>query len=154
MDYEAELAVVISKEARFVEEKDADQYIGGYTILNDVTARDLQKLDGQWTRAKGFDTFAPVGPILTDEVDPSDLMITTTLNGHVRQQETTAQLIWSIPELVAFITQCMTLLPGDVVTTGTPAGVGPMLASDTVAVTIEGIGTLQSPVMASPFSLA
>lgn len=154
VDYEGELALVIAKKAYRVSAADAAHYILGYTILNDVTARDLQKLDGQWTRAKGFDTFAPVGPILTDEVDPSDLMITTTLNGHVRQQETTAQLIWSIPELVAFITQCMTLLPGDVVTTGTPAGVGPMLASDTVAVTIEGIGTLQSPVMASPFSLA
>ena len=152
VDYEGELALVIGKKASHVSVADATQYILGYTILNDVTARDLQKLDGQWTRAKGFDTFAPVGPILTDEVDPAHLQITTTLNGHVRQQESTAQLIWSIPELLAFITQAMTLLPGDVVTTGTPAGVGPMLATDTVAVTIEGIGTLQNPVIASSYS--
>lgn len=152
VDYEGELALVIGKKASHVSVADATQYILGYTILNDVTARDLQKLDGQWTRAKGFDTFAPVGPILTDEVDPAHLQITTTLNGHVRQQESTAQLIWSIPELLAFITQAMTLLPGDVVTTGTPAGVGPMLATDTVAVTIEGIGTLQNPIIASSYS--
>ncbi|MBP1757658.1 MAG: 5-carboxymethyl-2-hydroxymuconate delta-isomerase [Firmicutes bacterium] len=148
VDYEGELALVIGKKASHIQADQAADYILGYTILNDVTARDIQKLDVQWTRAKSFDTFAPIGPVITDEVDPADLQITTTLNGHVRQQESTARLIWGIGELLAFITQVMTLLPGDVVTTGTPAGVGPMLAGDVVTVTIEGIGTLSNPVIA------
>ncbi len=150
VDYEGELALVIRKKAFHVPAGEASAYILGYTILNDVTARDLQKLDGQWTRAKSFDTFAPIGPLVTDEVDPASLQITTTLNGHVRQHESTSQLIWSVGELIEFITQCMTLLPGDVVTTGTPAGVGPMQTGDTVSVTIEGIGTLTNPVLAGP----
>ncbi|MDD2533817.1 MAG: fumarylacetoacetate hydrolase family protein [Eubacteriales bacterium] len=148
VDFEGELALVISKRASHIEASEAASYILGYTILNDVTARDVQKLDGQWTRAKGFDTFCPIGPIVTDEVDPSDLQLTTKVNGHTRQHESTAQLIWSIGELLAFITQAMTLLPGDVVTTGTPAGVGPLLPEDLVTVTIEGIGTLSNPVIA------
>lgn len=147
VDYEGELALVISKKATQIKAEQAVNYILGYTVLNDVTARDIQKLDVQWTRAKSFDTFAPIGPVVTDEVDPSALLITTTVNGHVRQQESTAQLIWSIGELLEFITQGITLLPGDVVTTGTPAGVGPLLAGDVVAVTIEGIGTLSNPVI-------
>ncbi len=148
IDYEGELALVISKKATRIKAADFSDYVLGYTILNDVTARDLQKLDGQWTRAKGFDTFCPIGPVVTDEVDPKNLPLTTRVNGHIRQQESTAQLIWPIGELLEFITQSMTLLPGDVVTTGTPAGVGPLLPGDQVDVTIEGIGTLNNPVAA------
>lgn len=150
VDYEGELALVIGKKATKIKAFEASDYILGYTILNDVTARDVQKLDGQWTRAKGFDTFCPIGPVLTDEVDPSDLNLTTQVNGHIRQHESTRQLIWPIGELLEFITQGMTLLPGDVVTTGTPAGVGPLLAGDRVDVTLEGIGTLSNPVVQGP----
>lgn len=148
VDFEGELALVISRQATKIKASEASQFILGYTILNDVTARDIQKLDGQWTRAKGFDTFCPIGPYLSDEVSPDNLQLTTTVNGHVRQHESTAQLIWSIGELLAFITQGMTLLPGDVVTTGTPAGVGPLSDGDVVAITIEGLGTLSNPVTA------
>lgn len=148
IDFEGELALVIGRQATKIKASEASQYILGYTILNDVTARDIQKLDGQWTRAKGFDTFCPIGPYLSDEVSPDNLQLTTTVNGHVRQHESTAQLIWSIGELLAFITQGMTLLPGDVVTTGTPAGVGPLSDGDLVAITIEGLGTLSNPVTA------
>ncbi len=148
VDFEGELALVIGKRAFQIKPDQVSNYILGYTILNDVTARDIQKLDVQWTRAKSFDTFAPIGPVITDEVNPSALQITTTVNGHIRQQESTAQMIWNIGDLLAFITQGMTLLPGDVVTTGTPAGVGPLLPGDVVTVTIEGIGTLSNPVIA------
>ena len=147
VDYEGELAFVIGKTAKNVRREDAASYILGYTCLNDVTARDLQANDGQWTRAKGFDGFAPVGPLLTDEVDPSDLAIETCLNGEVKQSARTSLFIWKIPELVEFITQCMTLLPGDVVTTGTPAGIGRMLPGDVVEVRIEGIGVLKNHIV-------
>lgn len=146
VDYEGELALVIGRTAKNVSAADAASYILGYTCLNDVTARDIQKRDGQWTRAKGFDGFAPVGPVLTDEVDPSDLSIRTRLNGHIVQQSSTSQLIWPVNELIAFISQAMTLLPGDVVTTGTPGGIGPMKAGDLVEVSIDGIGTLRNRV--------
>jgi 2-keto-4-pentenoate hydratase/2-oxohepta-3-ene-1,7-dioic acid hydratase in catechol pathway len=148
IDYECELAVVISRTASKIKAADAAGYILGYTCLNDVTARDIQKQDGQWTRAKGFDTFAPIGPLVTDEVDPGNLIIRTRLNGKIRQESSTRHLIWPVGELIEFITAAMTLLPGDVVTTGTPAGVGPMQHRDVVEVSIEGIGVLSNPVQA------
>lgn len=148
VDYECELALVISKRASHVKAADAKDYILGYTCLNDVTARDLQKLDEQWARGKGFDTFCPIGPILTDEVDPyAGLRVETRLNGEQKQCSTTDKLMWGIYELIEFITDCMTLLPGDVVTTGTPANIGPMQRGDTVSVIVEGIGELTNPVI-------
>lgn len=146
VDYEGELAFVIKKKASRVKPSEAGEYILGYTCLNDVTARDIQAKDGQWVRAKGFDTFAPIGPCITGEVDPSALALTTRLNGRTVQSSSTAKLIWPVAELLAFITHCMTLLPGDVVATGTPEGIGPMRPGDTVEVEIEGIGVLKNPV--------
>lgn len=147
VDYEGELAFVVGKTARHVPPERAYEYIFGYTCFNDVTARDIQKADGQWTRGKGFDGFAPMGPLLVTELDPSGLSLVTRLNGAVRQSSSTALCLWGIPELFAFITACMTLLPGDVVATGTPAGIGPMAAGDTVEVEIEGIGILLNQVV-------
>lgn len=148
VDYEGELAVVVGKRAtRIGEEEDVRPYIRGYTIVNDVTARDLQKSDGQWSRAKGFDTFCPMGPLVTDEIDPeAGLTVTTRLNGEVKQHGTTRDLIFSVAVLMRHISAAMTLLPGDVIPTGTPAGVGPMQAGDVVEVSVEGIGTLRNPV--------
>jgi len=124
-------------------------YIRGYTIVNDVTARDLQKSDGQWSRAKGFDTFCPVGPIVTDEIDPgAGLSVETRLNDSLRQQGNTLDLIFSIPALLRYISAAMTLLPGDLVPTGTPAGVAPMRPGDLVEVAVQGIGVLSNPVSA------
>lgn len=143
-DFEGELAFVIKKSARNVKKENYADFILGYTCLNDVTARELQAADGQWARAKGFDTFSPVGPVLTDEVDPSSLDICTRLNGEIKQKSNTKMLMWDIPYLVEYITGCMTLLPGDVVTTGTPSGIGPMQSGDTVEVEIEGIGILRN----------
>lgn len=142
LDYEGELAFVVGKRAKNVSAAEAKDYIFGYTCLNDVTARDIQKGDGQWTRGKSMDGFAPIGPVLADDVDGSDLAIETRLNGNVVQHSRTSLLMNGIPELLEFITASMTLEPGDVVATGTPAGVGPMASGDTVEVTIEGIGTL------------
>ena len=127
----------------------AREVIFGYTCANDVTARDLQAKDGQWTRAKGFDTFCPLGPWIETELDPADLELTTRLNGEVRQQSRTSLLVHHVPALVAFVSQVMTLLPGDVLLTGTPGGIGPMDKGDEVSVTIEGIGTLSNPVCRS-----
>jgi len=148
VDFEGELAVVIGKRAtKLGADEDVRPYIRGYTIVNDVTARDLQKSDGQWSRAKGFDTFCPMGPLVTDEIDPeAGLAVETRLNGEVKQHGTTRDLIFDIPALLRHITAAMTLLPGDVIPTGTPAGVGPMKAGDRVEVTVEGIGTLANPV--------
>ena len=126
------------------------EVILGYTCANDVTARDLQKSDGQWARAKGFDTFCPLGPWIDTVVGPSDLAITTTVNGDVKQNARTSLLLHDVAALVAFVTAAMTLLPGDVILTGTPAGVGPIVPGDEVAVTIEGIGTLTNTVVRSP----
>ncbi|MDR1157942.1 MAG: fumarylacetoacetate hydrolase family protein [Oscillospiraceae bacterium] len=148
VDYEGELAFLVGRTARHVPAARAADYIVGYTCFNDVTARDIQTADGQWTRAKGFDTFAPVGPWLVGGLDPANLTLTTRLNGVVRQRASTGQFLWTIPELLAFITAGMTLLPGDLVTTGTPVGVGPLLPGDTVEVEIEGIGLLRNPVEA------
>lgn len=148
VDFEGELAVVIGKRAtKLGADEDVRPYIRGYTIVNDVTARDLQKSDGQWSRGKGFDTFCPIGPLVTDEIDPeAGLAVTTRLNGEVKQQGTTLDLIFSVATLLRHITAAMTLLPGDVIPTGTPAGVGPMKAGDVVEVSVQGIGTLRNPV--------
>lgn len=149
VDFEGELGIVIGKRCYQIgKDEDVRQYIRGYTCVNDVTARDLQKSDGQWSRAKGFDTFCPVGPIVTDEVDPigSPLTVTTTLNGETKQSGSTRDMIFSVAELLRYITAAMTLLPGDLIPTGTPAGVGPMQAGDVVRVTIDGIGSLENPV--------
>lgn len=147
VDHEAELAVVIGKIARWVKPEEAGEYILGYTIANDVTARDLQRKDGQWTRAKGFDSFCPLGPWIETEFDPSDAMITCHVNDEMRQMASTKDLIFTVPQLVGFISSVMTLLPGDLILTGTPAGVGPILPGDSVSVNINGIGTLRNPVM-------
>ena len=146
VDYEGELAVVIGRLCREVPAERAAEVIFGYTCANDVTARDLQARDGQWTRAKGFDTFCPLGPWIETGVDPADLALTTRLNGEVRQDSRTSLLLHDVPALVSYVSQVMTLLPGDVLLTGTPAGVGPMDKGDEVSVTIEGIGTLSNPV--------
>ena len=146
VDYEAELGVVIKKRAKNVEEKDSLDYILGYTCFNDVTARDLQSKDVQFTRSKGFDTFAPLGPWIVTDIDPGDLKIELRLNGKLKQSSRTSQLIFGIPRLVSFISRVMTLLPGDLIATGTPSGIGPMKIGDTVEVKIEGIGTLRNTV--------
>lgn len=146
VDYEAELGIVIGKLASRVPECQWRDYVLGYTCVNDVTARDLQAKDGQWTRAKGFDTFAPIGPWITDEVSPDDLAIETRVNGVVKQKSRTSQLIFKPEFLVPFISQVMTLLPGDVIATGTPAGISGMSVGDTVEVEIEGIGVLRNKV--------
>jgi 2-keto-4-pentenoate hydratase/2-oxohepta-3-ene-1,7-dioic acid hydratase in catechol pathway len=142
VDYEAELAIVIGIEAKGVSEKDAGKFILGYTCLNDVTARDLQNKDGQWTRAKGFDTFCPLGPWIETEIDPFDLKIDLLLNGQSKQSSRTSNLIFNPFKLVEFISGVMTLFPGDVIATGTTSGIGPMCDGDTVEVRIESLGSL------------
>jgi 2-keto-4-pentenoate hydratase/2-oxohepta-3-ene-1,7-dioic acid hydratase in catechol pathway len=149
LHFEGELALVIGRTAHKVAERDALSYVYGYTCANDVTARDLQKKDGQWTRAKGCDTFCPLGPWLVTGLDPSRLRVQTRLNGELRQDSTTDMLIFSLPFLLSYITNVITLAPGDVVLTGTPAGVGPMQPGDSVEVTIEGIGALRNTVVRS-----
>jgi 2-keto-4-pentenoate hydratase/2-oxohepta-3-ene-1,7-dioic acid hydratase in catechol pathway len=148
LDYEGELAFVVGKRAKRVLPEHAMEYILGYTCLNDVTARDIQKGDGQWTRGKSMDGFAPIGPVLTDEVSPDALHIETRLNGTVVQTGNTNLFMTKLPEMIAFITASMTLEPGDVVATGTPAGIGSMKPGDVVEVEIEGIGTLRNYVKA------
>jgi 2-keto-4-pentenoate hydratase/2-oxohepta-3-ene-1,7-dioic acid hydratase in catechol pathway len=149
VDFEAELAIVIGKAAKNVSRKAARDYILGYTCLNDVTARDLQTKDGQWTRAKSFDTFCPVGPWIETDVDPSDLQIELYLNDERKQESRTSNLIFDPFRLVEFITSVMTLLPGDLIATGTTSGIGPMKAGDTVEVRIEGIGSLKNRVVSA-----
>ncbi|HJH62003.1 MAG TPA: fumarylacetoacetate hydrolase family protein [Firmicutes bacterium] len=144
LDYEGELALVIRRRAKDVRAEDAAQYILGYTCLNDITARDVQRQDGQWTRGKSMDGFCPVGPWVSDEVDPGSLELETRLNGTVVQRGNTGQFLTSIPQMLAFITASMTLEPGDVVATGTPAGIGPMAPGDVVEVEVRGIGTLRN----------
>lgn len=146
IDYEGELALVVKKKASKVKADDAHKYILGYTILNDVTARDLQSIDGQWTRAKGFDTFCPFGPIITDEINPDNVKIETFLNGKVVQSSNTNKFMFNIGQVFEFVTEVMTLLPGDVITTGTPAGIGPMNIGDKIVIEIEGIGKLENTV--------
>ena len=146
--YEGELAVVIGRICRDVSAEDASKVIFGYTVANDVTARDLQAKDGQWARAKGFDTFCPLGPWIETDLDPSNLQVSTALNDEPKQDGHTSDMVFSVPEIVAYVSSFMTLLPGDVILTGTPDGVGPMNIGDTVGVTVEGIGTLTNRVMA------
>lgn len=146
VDYEAELAIVIGKKARKVSIEDAKSHILGYTCANDVTARDLQPENGQWTIAKSFDTFLPLGPVITDEIDTEDCMITTRLNGRMVQSSNTRNLIFKPEYLVSYLSQIMTLYPEDVIITGTPAGIGPMQPGDVVEVEISGIGTLSNTV--------
>jgi 2-keto-4-pentenoate hydratase/2-oxohepta-3-ene-1,7-dioic acid hydratase in catechol pathway len=148
VDFEGELAIVIGRLCRDVPVERAFEVVLGYTCANDVTARDQQKADGQWTRAKGHDAFCPLGPWIETDLDPADLPIRTTLDGELRQSSRTGLLLRDVPSLIAYLSSAMTLLPGDVLLTGTPAGVGPMSPGQTVAVTVEGIGTLTNPVTA------
>jgi 2-keto-4-pentenoate hydratase/2-oxohepta-3-ene-1,7-dioic acid hydratase in catechol pathway len=149
VDYEGELGVVIGKRCyKLGDGEDARPFILGYTCVNDVTARDLQNKDGQWTRAKGFDTFCPVGPLVTDEINPwSGVGVETRVNGDVRQQGNTRDFIFSIGVILRYISQAMTLFPGDLIATGTPKGVGPVVAGDVIEVSVEGVGTLRNPVV-------
>jgi 2-keto-4-pentenoate hydratase/2-oxohepta-3-ene-1,7-dioic acid hydratase in catechol pathway len=146
VEHEAELVVVIGRRGKNILPEQAREYIFGYTVGNDVTARDLQRSDGQWTRAKGFDTFCPFGPWVDTEFDPSDAVITCRVNGQLRQMGSTREMVFSVPTLIAFISSVMTLEPGDLIFTGTPAGVGPLQEGDVVEVEIEGLGKLRNPV--------
>jgi 2-keto-4-pentenoate hydratase/2-oxohepta-3-ene-1,7-dioic acid hydratase in catechol pathway len=145
--FEGELAAVIGRPCKDVRAARAAENILGFTIANDVTARDQQRKDGQWTRAKGHDTFCPVGPWIVTDLDPSDLAIRTTVNGEVKQDSRTSNMIHDVGAIIEWISRVMTLLPGDLILTGTPAGVGPIENGDTVSVTVEGIGTLVNPVV-------
>jgi 2-keto-4-pentenoate hydratase/2-oxohepta-3-ene-1,7-dioic acid hydratase in catechol pathway len=149
VEHEAELAVVIGRRARHVPAADAWDYVLGYTCANDVTARDLQRSDGQWSRAKGFDTFAPLGPWIVTVLDPTDLTVVCRVNGQMKQQASTVDMVFKIPQLIEYITAAMTLEPGDVVLTGTPEGVSPIRPGDHVEVEVEGIGVLRNPVVAA-----
>ena len=146
VDYEAELAIVIGRICKEVPASKANDVIYGYTLANDVTARDLQKKDGQWSRAKGFDTFCPLGPWIETEFNPGDQKITSTLNGEVKQSSMLSEMIFKVPQIVEFVTNVMTLLPGDVILTGTPAGIGPMPSGASITVAIEGLGALTNKV--------
>ena len=146
VDFEGELAIVIGSIAKNVSEADAASVVFGYTVANDVTARDLQEKDGQWARAKGFDTFCPLGPVIETEFEVANQGIETRVNGEVRQSGRLDEMVHSVASVIAYASAVFTLLPGDVILTGTPAGVGPIMAGDTVEVTVEGIGTLSNPV--------
>ncbi len=150
VEHEAELAVVIGRRGRWIAPEEAADYILGYTAANDITARDLQQQDGQWTRGKGFDTFCPLGPWIETELDPADVMVTCSVNGQMRQMGSTRDMVFSVPRLVAFISSVMTLEPGDVILTGTPAGVAPLAEEDEVVVEVEGVGRLANPVRRDP----
>jgi 2-keto-4-pentenoate hydratase/2-oxohepta-3-ene-1,7-dioic acid hydratase in catechol pathway len=148
VDYEGELGVIVGRRARMVRPGQGHEYILGYTCVNDVTARDLQKKDGQWTRGKGFDTFCAVGPCMVprDEFEPGDVRVRTLLNGEVKQDGSTRDMIFSLDAIIAFVTEFMTLEPGDLIATGTPPGVGPMEPDSLVTVEIAGIGRLENRV--------
>ncbi|MDY6807422.1 MAG: fumarylacetoacetate hydrolase family protein [Actinomycetota bacterium] len=150
VDFEGELAVVIGQPCKDVAAAKAAGVILGYTVANDVTARDQQQADGQWTRGKSYDSFCPLGPWIETEFDPSDVEVTTELDGEVKQRSRTSLMLHGIGEIVEWISRIMTLLPGDVILTGTPEGVGPMVAGQRVAVTVEGLGTLANPVVDKP----
>lgn len=145
-DFEGELAVVIGRIAKNVPAASALDYVFGYTLGNDVTARDLQKSDGQWTRAKGFDTFCPLGPAIETDFDPAEATIQTRVNGEVKQSAPLTDMIHSVPDIIAYASAVFTLLPGDVILTGTPAGIGPVVAGDVVEVEVAGLGVLRNPV--------
>jgi len=146
VDYEGELAVVIGRLARNVRAEDAFRFILGYTCGNDVTLRDLQKKDGQWSRAKGFDGSCPLGPWIETSLDPNEVGLQTRVNGQIRQSATTADMVFGVATILEFLTQFMTLLPGDVIMTGTPEGVGKLEPGDVVEVEVDGIGVLRNPV--------
>jgi len=148
VDYEAELGVVIGRETKNVSFENALDYVFGYTCVNDVTARDLQKIDGQWSRAKGFDTFCPVGPWIVSELDYKDVLVEGILNDKVMQSGRTSQMIFDVPFLISYISSIMTLYPGDLISTGTPSGISPMKPGDTILVRVENIGTLENKVVA------
>jgi 2-keto-4-pentenoate hydratase/2-oxohepta-3-ene-1,7-dioic acid hydratase in catechol pathway len=147
VDHEAELGVIIGRRCRHVSEADALDYVFGYTCVNDVTARDFQKADGVFARAKGFDTFCPVGPAIVVGVDPRDLAVRCTVDGVVRQDGRTTDMVFGVAALIAYVSQIMTLEPGDLIATGTPAGVGAIVAGQRVVVEVEGIGALANPVV-------
>ncbi len=147
VDYEAEMGIIISKKARNIKGKNAGEFIGGYTVLNDVTARDLQKKDGQWTRAKSFDTFAPVGPAIETELDPDNQNIFLKLNSKIKQHSNTKNMIFGVEELLEFISHIMTLNPGDIIATGTPPGVGPMQPGDRIEAGVKDIGVLENQII-------
>jgi 2-keto-4-pentenoate hydratase/2-oxohepta-3-ene-1,7-dioic acid hydratase in catechol pathway len=146
VEHEAELTIVVGKVSKNLTQENIKEAIFGYTIANDVTARDLQKTDGQWTRAKGFDTFCPLGPWIDTEFDPSDAMISCHVNQALRQMSSTKDMVFNPEQLMIYISSIMTLLPGDLILTGTPAGVGPLIDGDLVTVHIDGLGTLVNPV--------
>jgi 2-keto-4-pentenoate hydratase/2-oxohepta-3-ene-1,7-dioic acid hydratase in catechol pathway len=150
VEHEAELVVVIGRRGRWITPAEAPKHVLGYTCGNDVTARDLQRRDGQWTRAKGFDTFCALGPWIETELDPADLMITCHVNGEMRQMASTRDMVFRIDQLIAFVSSIMTLEPGDILMTGTPAGVSPLRAGDLIEVAIDQLGTLRNPVALEP----
>lgn len=153
VEHEAELAVVIGERGRWLTPEEASEAILGYTVAIDVTARDLQRSDGQWTRSKGFDTFCPLGPWIETDLNPADALITCWVNGQIRQMASTRDMVFPVRQLVAFISSIMTLEPGDVILTGTPAGVGPLEPGDVLTAEIEGIGELSNPVKADPHGI-
>jgi 2-keto-4-pentenoate hydratase/2-oxohepta-3-ene-1,7-dioic acid hydratase in catechol pathway len=144
VDYEAELGVVIGRRCKCVSEEEAENFIFGYTAVNDVTARDIQKADGQWTRSKSFDTFCPIGPYIDTQLKPDGRRVRSVLNGETMQDSNTDNMLFNVPKLVSFISSCMTLLPGDVIATGTPEGIGPMNKGDTIEIMIEGLPVLRN----------
>jgi 2-keto-4-pentenoate hydratase/2-oxohepta-3-ene-1,7-dioic acid hydratase in catechol pathway len=150
VEHEAELVVVIGRRGRWIAPENALDFVLGYTAGIDVTARDLQRRDGQWTRAKGFDTFCAIGPWIETEFDPADALINLHVNGELRQMASTRDMVFRVNQLIAFVSSVMTLEPGDILMTGTPAGVGPLLPGDQVEVFIEGIGKFSNPVLAEP----
>ncbi|MGI6713062.1 MAG: fumarylacetoacetate hydrolase family protein [Bacillota bacterium] len=147
VDYEAELGVVIKKKAKNVDEEDALNYVLGYTCANDVTARNLQPKEGQWTAAKSFDTFMPLGPVIATDISPHNLNITCTVNGEIKQKSNTSNFIFPVPYLVSYISKIMTLLPGDVIITGTPSGISPVHSGDIITISIDGIGDLTNKIV-------
>lgn len=148
VEHEGELGVVIGRTGRWIAAENALSHVFGYTVANDVTARDLQRKDGQWTRGKGFDTFCPLGPWIETELNPTDVLVQTRVNGEMRQMASTREMMFPVEQLIAFISSVMTLNPGDLILTGTPAGIGPLSPGDVVEVSVEGIGALQNPVAA------
>jgi 2-keto-4-pentenoate hydratase/2-oxohepta-3-ene-1,7-dioic acid hydratase in catechol pathway len=148
VEHEAELAVVIGRRGRWITPEKAFEHVFGFTIANDVTARDLQRSDSQWTRAKGFDTFCPIGPWIETKLDPTDIVITCHVNGEMRQMASTRDMVFTVRQLIAFSSSIMTLEPGDLLLTGTPSGVSPITSGDEVEIKIDGIGTLRNPVTA------